>query len=114
MLGEQGPPGPPGKRGEPGPAGPNGPPGAAGEPGGYCPSSCGIQELVGPSIVDINAAGWGAAPAAGSLAEGGFTFGEEQANNNGNAVCFLFSLRIKAPSVRLHWVGVKVLQIVKY
>lgn len=50
----QGPPGPPGKRGEPGPPGPPGAPGETGEPGGHCPSSCGVQEVVGPSIVDLD------------------------------------------------------------
>ncbi|VDM96699.1 unnamed protein product [Onchocerca ochengi] len=52
--GEMGPTGPPGKRGEPGPSGPIGAPGERGEPGGHCKSSCGIQEIVAPSIVELD------------------------------------------------------------
>ncbi|CAD5235733.1 unnamed protein product [Bursaphelenchus xylophilus] len=54
QIGETGPPGPPGKRGEPGPPGPVGLPGEAGEQGGHCPSSCGIQEIVAPSVVELD------------------------------------------------------------
>ncbi|KAK0399094.1 hypothetical protein QR680_002896 [Steinernema hermaphroditum] len=57
-IGETGPPGPPGKRGEPGPPGPVGSPGEAGELGGHCPSSCGVQEIVGPSVVELDTNGW--------------------------------------------------------
>ncbi|CAD6189353.1 unnamed protein product [Caenorhabditis auriculariae] len=53
-IGEMGPPGPPGPRGEPGPPGPFGPPGDAGEPGGHCPSSCGVQEIVAPSVTELD------------------------------------------------------------
>ncbi|CAG9539795.1 unnamed protein product [Cercopithifilaria johnstoni] len=52
--GEMGPTGPPGKRGEPGPNGPLGSPGERGQPGGHCKSSCGIQEVVAPSIVELD------------------------------------------------------------
>uniref|UniRef100_A0A915P1Q4 Nematode cuticle collagen N-terminal domain-containing protein n=1 Tax=Meloidogyne floridensis TaxID=298350 RepID=A0A915P1Q4_9BILA len=49
-----GPPGPPGKRGEPGPPGPIGAPGDSGESGGHCPSSCGIQNIIAPSIAELD------------------------------------------------------------
>ncbi|KAF7634814.1 Col_cuticle_N domain-containing protein [Meloidogyne graminicola] len=53
-VGEPGPPGPPGKRGEPGPPGPIGVPGDVGESGGHCPSSCGIQNIIAPSIAELD------------------------------------------------------------
>lgn len=54
ILTFQGPTGPPGKRGEPGPHGPIGVPGERGDPGGHCKSSCGIQEIVAPSIIELD------------------------------------------------------------
>lgn len=46
--------GPPGKRGEPGPPGLNGLPGEMGLPGGHCQSSCGVQDVMAPSIVELD------------------------------------------------------------
>lgn len=50
----QGPMGPPGRRGDPGPPGPAGPSGEPGNQGGHCPSSCGIQEVVAPSVIELD------------------------------------------------------------
>lgn len=54
----QGPRGPPGKRGEPGPPGPVGLPGEVGQPVGHCASSCGIQEIIAPSVLELDINAW--------------------------------------------------------
>lgn len=71
-----------GKRGEPGPAGPTGNfhtrlfiyllayiiikglPGDQGEAGGHCPSSCGVQEMVGPSVAELDTSHYQPSPQA--------------------------------------------------
>ncbi|OZC05476.1 hypothetical protein X798_07550 [Onchocerca flexuosa] len=54
LMGETGPRGPPGKRGEPGPPGPSGLPGEVGLSAGHCESSCGIQEIIAPSLLELD------------------------------------------------------------
>jgi len=46
--GEAGPTGPPGNYGQPGPSGAWGPPGEIGLPSTYCPSDCGVSEILAP------------------------------------------------------------------
>ncbi|PIC19173.1 hypothetical protein B9Z55_024809 [Caenorhabditis nigoni] len=67
-----GPPGPPGPRGEPGPPGPFGPPGDSGEPGGHCPSSCGVQEIVAPSVSELDTNDEPEKPSRGGYSAGGY------------------------------------------
>uniref|UniRef100_A0A914VM46 Nematode cuticle collagen N-terminal domain-containing protein n=1 Tax=Plectus sambesii TaxID=2011161 RepID=A0A914VM46_9BILA len=52
--GPVGPPGPTGNAGPPGPEGPWGPPGEPGLPATYCPSDCGVSEILAPSHSGLN------------------------------------------------------------
>lgn len=48
--GPMGPPGPNGYHGPRGEVGPWGPPGEPGQPASYCPSDCGVSQILAPSI----------------------------------------------------------------